>query len=245
MTTQAQRDFPYYAGDPVPLHGRHWLVVLGGVALAFCLLVSPYTRLPDPWSTVMPSLLFCAVPLLALATVAGRAWTALYRRVTRRDGLWMVGIAVANLVVSILVGLMLSASHPTASNPAFATLGAADTSARVIAFAAMVPQLAGEELFTILPFLACLWLLHTRWAVPRNTALIAAWVLSAIPFALVHLPTYNWNILQCLVVIGSARLMLSLAYLATRNLWVSTGAHIINDWALFGIGLVAQAARPA
>lgn len=238
-------DFPYYAGDPVPLQGRQWLVVLGGVALAFGLLVSPHTRPAGPWAALIPPLLFCAVPLIALAAVAGRAWTALYRRVTLRGALWMVGIAVANLVVSMTVGWTLSALHPTAPNPAFATLAASDTGARVIAFAAMVPQLVGEELFTILPFLACLWWLHSRWNVPRKTALIAAWMLSAIPFALVHLPTYDWNVLQCLVVIGSARLVLSLAYLATRNLWVSTGAHIVNDWALFGVGLLVQAARPA
>ncbi|WP_313920218.1 CPBP family intramembrane glutamic endopeptidase [Tahibacter sp.] len=238
-------DFPYYAGEPVQLQARQWLVVLGALALAFALLVWPHTRLAGPWGLLFPALLFCAVPLVALAAVAGRAWTALYRRVTLRDALWMLGIAVANLVVSMLVGWTLSAWHPTAPNPAFATLAASDISARVIAFAAMVPQLAGEELFTILPFLACLWLLHTRWAVPRKTAVIAAWILSAVPFALVHLPTYNWNVLQCLLVIGSARLVLSLAYLATRNLWVSTGAHILNDWALFGFGLLAQAARSA
>lgn len=51
-------------------------------------------------------------------------------------------------------------------------------------------------------------------------------------FGLVHLPTYNWNLMQCLVVIGSARLVLTWAYVWTKNIWVSTGAHILNDWAL-------------
>jgi membrane protease YdiL (CAAX protease family) len=37
---------------------------------------------------------------------------------------------------------------------------------------------------------------------------------------------------QCVVVIGSARLVLTLAYVWTKNIWVSTGAHIINDWSL-------------
>ena len=38
--------------------------------------------------------------------------------------------------------------------------------------------------------------------------------------------------MQCLVVIGSARLVLTWAYVWTKNIWVSTGAHILNDWAL-------------
>ncbi|MDZ7936908.1 MAG: CPBP family intramembrane glutamic endopeptidase, partial [Rhodoferax sp.] len=49
----------------------------------------------------------------------------------------------------------------------------------------------------------------------------------------------NWA--QCLLIIGSARLVLSLAYLKTRNLWVSTLAHIINDWVLFGGGFLMMA----
>lgn len=43
---------------------------------------------------------------------------------------------------------------------------------------------------------------------------------------------------QCLLLIGTARLILTLPYLITRNLWVSTGAHIINDWIIFGMSLM-------
>ena len=32
--------------------------------------------------------------------------------------------------------------------------------------------------------------------------------------------------------LGSARLVLTWAYVWTKNIWVSTGAHIINDWTL-------------
>ncbi|CUX06785.1 hypothetical protein AGR1B_pa0059 [Agrobacterium fabacearum S56] len=38
---------------------------------------------------------------------------------------------------------------------------------------------------------------------------------------------------QSLVGIGSARFIFTLAYIATSNLWVSAGAHIIKDWAGF------------
>ncbi|RYE67123.1 MAG: CPBP family intramembrane metalloprotease, partial [Oxalobacteraceae bacterium] len=67
---------------------------------------------------------------------------------------------------------------------------------------------------------------------------LLAWLLSAVVFGLAHLPTYGWNLVQCLVVIGSARLVLTLAYLKTKNIWVSFGAHVINDWTLFGTGLL-------
>ncbi|HWD62852.1 MAG TPA: hypothetical protein VG369_10180 [Humibacter sp.] len=44
---------------------------------------------------------------------------------------------------------------------------------------------------------------------------------------------------QALLVIGVARLVLTLAYIRAKNILVSTGAHIINDWASFTFVLVA------
>jgi membrane protease YdiL (CAAX protease family) len=40
------------------------------------------------------------------------------------------------------------------------------------------------------------------------------------------------------VVIGSARMVLTLPWILTKNIWVSTGAHIINDWMLFLMALL-------
>lgn len=237
-------DFPFYAGDPVALRAGQWVLVLASVVLAFVLLVVPQVRIDSRWGAFVPALLFCGVPLLGLAVAAGRRWTALFGKVGAREVAWMLGIAALNLVVSLLLGLLVSNFAHTSANPVFSSLGADSAVDRVIHFTAMVPQLLGEELLTILPFLACLWLLHTRLGMGRRGAIVAAWVLSAVPFALVHLPTYDWNVVQCLVIIGGARLVLSLAYLATRNLWVSTGAHVLNDWALFGAGLLLAHGTP-
>jgi membrane protease YdiL (CAAX protease family) len=33
--------------------------------------------------------------------------------------------------------------------------------------------------------------------------------------------------------------VLTLPWILTKNIWVSTGAHIINDWSLFGIGMLS------
>lgn len=230
-------DFPFCYGLPVALSGSHWLVVLAGVALGFYLLVAPWTHPSQAWGPWVPALLFCAAPLGALALVAGRHWTALFRRLRPRDLLLMVGIAALNLVVTITVGALLEGQHAGAANPMFQQMGDADAATRAINFAAMVPQLLGEELLTILPFLAILWFLVNRLNAGRRTAIVVAWIVSALPFALLHLPTYQWNLLQCLAIIGTARLVLSLGYLLTRNLWVSTGAHVLNDWALLGTGL--------
>jgi len=57
-------------------------------------------------------------------------------------------------------------------------------------------------------------------------------------FGALHLPTYDWNFAQCFIIIGTARLVLSLAYIKTKNLWVSAGAHILNDWFLILINVI-------
>ncbi|KRG70581.1 CPBP family intramembrane glutamic endopeptidase [Pseudoxanthomonas dokdonensis] len=234
---QNRSDFPFYAGMPVSLSGRQWLVVLAGVVLAFYLLTAPWTHPLSPWGRWLPALLFCTVPLVALSLVAGRHWTAPFHRLTGRDALLMFGIAVLNMVVTLPLGALVNGLHHGSVNPLFQSMGQADATTRWMTFAAMVPQLLGEELLTILPFLALLWCLATRLKLQRRTSVVLAWILSAIPFALVHLPTYQWDLMQCLLTIGSARLVLSLAYIFSRNLWVSTGAHVINDWTLFGAGL--------
>jgi membrane protease YdiL (CAAX protease family) len=72
----------------------------------------------------------------------------------------------------------------------------------------------------------------------RSRALLISWLATAVIFGLLHLPTYNWDFVQCVVIIGTARLVLSLAYIKTKNLWVSSGAHILNDTFLILINVL-------
>lgn len=83
------------------------------------------------------------------------------------------------------------------------------------------------------------------FGVGRKGGIIGAWLITSLIFGLIHLPTYDWNLIQCIVVIGSARMVLTLPWILTKNLWVSTGTHIINDRLLFsmsplGAGLVEK-----
>ncbi len=90
-----------------------------------------------------------------------------------------------------------------------------------------------------------MYLLHTKAGMSRNTAMLVAWFATALWFGAAHLPTYGWNFAQAFLIIGSARLVLTLAYIRTKNILVSTGAHIINDWTIFTFSLVAAAAASA
>jgi membrane protease YdiL (CAAX protease family) len=224
-------DFPYYAGRPVLLEGRQWLILMAGLALGFAALtLLPIQNFPQ---SLVPALLFLFIPLLALRWVAGPHWTALFRPVGLRQVGLIIFFGFLTLVGSMAAAFVMSMFVSFSANPisdTFASMTILDLVARLIP---TVPQLIGEELVGILPFLAVLWLCVTRLGLSRRTGIVIALFISALMFGAAHLPTYDWHWGQALIGIGLARVFLTLAYIATRNLWVSAGAHILNDWSGF------------
>lgn len=228
-----RRDFPFYNGQPTEISATGWLVVLAATVIGFSALI--FLPLQGPLLGIIPAILFVAIPLGGLAMVAGRHWTALFARYGFKQFGLSVGFGVLTIVVSFVAGALLSLLTPMTANPVFGTVSALGPVDLVLFLVRTFIQLIGEELTTILPLLAVLWLCVSRFGMSRRTGIIIGLVVSTLWFAALHLPTYNWNIIQCLGIIGTARIVLTLSYLLTRNLWVSAGAHIINDWTLFFI----------
>jgi uncharacterized protein len=231
-------DFPFYNGVPVPLSGWQWTLLMAAVTAAFAALVLPVAWPGGAFAVLIPALLFAVIPLAALELITPGHWTAIFGRVGWRELRLMLGFALLNIVVSMSVGAIVRALADVTPNAAAAQLGAMDTAGRILFFVKTLPQLFGEELVTLLPFLALMALLTNRFGVGRKGAIVGAWLISALVFGLIHLPTYDWNWVQCIVIIGTARLVLTLPWILTKNIWVSTGAHIINDWLLFSMGLL-------
>jgi uncharacterized protein len=231
-------DFPFYNGLPVGLSGGQWLFVMAAVVAGFLVLVLPIPWPGGPLGAMIPALLFPLIPLAALARVAPGHWTAIFGKVGWRELRLMLGFALLNLVISMSVGVLVSAFAQVTPNAAAAQLSGMDTAERIAFFAKTLPQLLGEEVVTLLPFLALMVALTTWFGAGRKGAIVGAWLVSSLLFGLIHLPTYDWNLIQCIVIIGTARLVLTLAWILTKNIWVSTGAHVINDWLLFTLGLL-------
>ena len=231
-------DFPFYNGVPVSISGRQWLFVMAMVVAGFLVLASPIDWPDGAFWKFVPALLLPGVPLIALAYVAPGHWRAIFGKVGGREVKLMFGFALLNIVVSMTVGTIVFALFGTSPNAATAELGGLDTAGQIAFFTKTIPQLLGEEVVTILPFLALLQLFSNGFGVGRKRAIIGAWLITSILFGLIHLPTYDWNWIQCVVIIGSARMMLTLPWILTKNIWVSTGAHITNDWLLFLVGIL-------
>jgi hypothetical protein len=231
-------DFPYYDGEPVDISALQWLVPLAAVGAATYILHGHLQVFSEGYWRLGPGLLLAILPLAGLALVTRKHWTALFRNVGLKEIGWMFAFALLNYATAIPLGLITMNFIETVENPGISSMADSDVSEQILFFANSVPQLIGEELITIIPFIAIIYFLTRKMNVGRTSAIIAAWLLTAVWFAAVHLPTYSWNILQCLVLIGGARLVLTFAYIKTKNLWVSVGAHIINDWATFGLALI-------
>ncbi|KEP68850.1 peptidase [Thioclava dalianensis] len=230
-------DLPFYRGVPIFLGTGRWLIVLASVALAFTALIQAQQMFNTGVATFIPSLLFVLIPLVTLGLVGGwQAPSALFRPLRRRDFLLIIGFLVLNWIVTIIVGLLIVGMFQGLANPAVERVAGASGADRAIYFGATAIQLLGEEILTILPFLAFLTLLNG--ALARKTALALAALGAAVIFALVHLPTYQWNVPQALVGLVPIRLVLLLPFIITRNIWVSTGVHILNDWAIFTMTMI-------
>ena len=233
-------DFPYYNGTPVELSVWRWIVVWASVAAGF--LALSFIPQPNNFVAIIPRALFVAIPLAALALVAGRYWTALFRTVRGIDVLNMFFFAALNIVITFAIGALVSALFTVSPNAAIASAGSGGVADAVALFVGSGIQLVGEEIFTILPFLAVTYFLFAKAGLSRKTAIILAWLLSSLWFGAAHLPTYDWNFAQAFLIIGSARIALTLAFIRTKNLWVASGAHIINDWVFLIIAVLGGAA---
>lgn len=233
----ADGDFPFYNDEPIALSTWQWVPILLGVAAGFGALVAPVPIVTNAFAAsavqFVQALLFPALPLLALAVVAKNHWTTLFAKVGWREVKWMIGIGLLNIVVSACVAVLVQKWFATDANPTVAAIKELPPAQLILFLLKTIPQLLGEELLTMLPFLAILFVLVKHAGLSRRASILVAWFVSAAIFGAAHLSTYDWNWIQCFVIIGSARLVLTLAYLQSKNILVSAGAHIFCDWTYF------------
>jgi membrane protease YdiL (CAAX protease family) len=233
-------DFPFYQGNPVSLTTAHWFFLIALVGISFALLIVPIPWPGGELGTFIPAILFPLIPLLGLSWVSKGNAKSLFGRVGFREIKLMILFALLNIAVTFVVGSIVAATVGAHANPAIATANELSPGGLAIFLSKTAVQLVGEEVLTIIPLLALLHWLVARAGMNRSRALFISWIATAVIFGLLHLPTYNWDFVQCVVIIGTARLVLSLAYIKTKNLWVSSGAHILNDTFLILVNVLGS-----
>lgn len=225
-------DFPYYNGVPVWIGGWGWSLVMGASAVGFVLLSGPIR-----WGLVtqdIPAVLLFVLPLGALALVAPSGWRSLFRRVGWREVWLILEVTALYLLAIVISGVTVGRVLRGDDNPDAIHLRHGSWAFRIADVVESFPQLFGEEFLAIVPLLAVMSLCYRKFGWSRRAALIVAWLVSSLIFGVLHLYTYDWNVLQCLLFIGGGRVIITLGYIRSKNIWVCTTVHILSDLALFG-----------
>ncbi len=140
-------------------------------------------------------------------------------------------LAFGVAILAIVVGAILaSLNFETVENPIVGVIDEIDPKFLVFMLAF---QLFWEEIIRIIPFLAVYNYFSKR--IGERWGVILAWILSSIIFGALHLPTYNYNIVQSIFLIGGVTFVLNFAYIRTKNLWTVYFAHLFYDMLLLSM----------
>lgn len=224
------KDFPFYNFLPLEVSTWKWLTIIGSTIVAFLMLV--FWESENQFVLLIPRILFTLIPLVTFAVLARPAWNVLFQPLHLRDLGSIVVFWLITLVVSLAIGSLVRAVVGANADSATDNLAGLPAPEMVAFFIGAAIQILGEELFSLLPFLALLYW-FSKAGLGRRKAVILSWLITALWFGLAHLPAYQWNLIQVVAVIGVSRLIFTLAYIRTKNIWVSTGAHLLHDWFSF------------
>ncbi|WP_036730616.1 CPBP family intramembrane glutamic endopeptidase [Peptoniphilus mikwangii] len=157
----------------------------------------------------------------------------LFKRIRAKDLLIMLFTLVLTFIFAVLSANFLKQSN-LVENPISEFLSNDNIK---ILFAVSLVQLLIEEIVFVLPFL---FIYHNIKKINRYFAIALAWIISSEIFGALHLSTYSYNFLQCLVIISSVRFGLTTAYVWRKNLALTYIVHVVYDWILLFIVLYAK-----
>lgn len=221
-------DFPFYDGKPFYLTGIQSFILL--IIPILSTIIFEYMGMSIP--SFIPPFINIIIPLGIFIILTKSSWTKLFRKIKLKDIKLIVIVLIVNYLITIIVGLSMKEITTLSVNPAADIIKGNTQFENIIFFIKTIPMLFGEELITIIPFLVILQLANKTLKFSRKKAIIVAWVISALIFGAIHLPTYNWNIVQAILGISIVRLVLTYPYIKTKNLWISFFVHLLNDWIL-------------
>ena len=214
----------------------------------------PVMRILAPVLTILGASILVCSPFespwreaLAFAALAAALFSVGYRPhpldALRRPGKPMrwflrLGCVLVLPIVTFYASALLVSLIPDASENA--GLAETDTFGKYVV---MFIQIMGEACLSILLFALLYKALNRVWgrSAPWVRSLVA-WLVSAFLFGMMHLPTYRWNFLQCLVIFFSLFLGFA-AFVATRSWTILFLSHFLYD--LLGRPLVLNACRYA
>lgn len=173
--------------------------------------------------------------LLSLLVVDKKFIKKIFLPLKMKDILYIIiglGFSIVAVVISSIVVTNLGIEGAT--NPIFDVLTPDNFKSF---FVSTTIQFIAEEIIFIIPFLFVINKMKTENNILKT---IFALILSSVIFGAMHISTYDFNLLQAVLIISIIRTGLSLSYVLSKNLSVTYIIHIIYDWSLIIIYLAAR-----
>lgn len=145
----------------------------------------------------------------------------------------LLGLGFSFVAVILASIAMAQMGIQGSANPIFDILN--DDNIKRFIVSTMI-QFIAEEIIFIIPFLFVINKLRTK---NEKLKTLVAILVSSLIFGVMHLTTYNFNILQAVLVISIIRTGLTMSYVLSKNLTVTYLVHMIYDWVLIWIYLTA------
>ncbi|WP_346895051.1 CPBP family intramembrane glutamic endopeptidase [Clostridium sp. UBA7503] len=227
-------DFPFYNSEPSVItfmKGLFLLAISIGSVLFFY-----WVQIPSS----LQAFINLAFPLAALILVVDSNWTKLFRKIYFKDMKVVIIALAVSIIYAMISGVIMAKYFGANANPVGISVQTNSIHENILLFLRTIPMLLGEELITIIPFLVILQFFTKVLKTSRKKAVVLAWIISAVIFGALHLPTYSWNLIQSVLGISVARLILTFTYVKTKNIWISFLVHISYDWCLFLIPVLLK-----
>lgn len=175
-----------------------------------------------------------AISILSLLTIDKKFIKKIFLPIRAKDVLYIIiGLGFSLIAIVISSILVQKLGIEGSNNPIFDVLTEDNFKSF---FLSTLIQFIAEEIIFIIPFLFII----NKVKIENNIIkTILAILISSIIFGAMHLSTYDFNILQAVLIISIIRTGLSMSYVISKNLSVTYIIHIIYDWTLIFIYIAA------
>lgn len=167
---------------------------------------------------------FCLITLLPVTYVCREKLSIFFKMPKRGDIKIILACFILNSLFTIGMAALLDLLGFKLSNNTSTIAHAVFTTNNIF----LLIQLIGEELFKV-SLLLCIMALIYHFSENRKLSVVISTLLVMLVFGLMHLPAYNWNFIQSLLIIGLGAIFDLFPYLKTKNVTNSYIVHVLID----------------
>ena len=180
------------------------------------------------FDSIIYPVLYMVILLIPILYVSKGNFRLIFKKPQNSDIPVVIICVVVYIIFTLAMAFVLNA---LGFNLAANSVGGEGISSIVILFTILV-QLIGEALIKVIVFLISMGLIY-HFIKDRKISVIVSIAVACIVFGLVHLGSYDGNIVQCLLVIGLGCVIHFYPYIKTKNIVNSYLTHLLIDLFLF------------